>query len=312
MKQSRALIVVALIFMVWLVLAYLIPRAGDPSAQLVQPSPEIRAVPSAEPAPPLPFDIAEQAIDDRSAYQRHQDSWALHKLTEHDLRATSNNIDGWEFTVMQGIMLARIWASEETHVLRPDTEVGKGTGGKPSLGCRLIAHVVRNNRGRLLVRETREPVSGWFEIMRELSPHVTGKLEPNRPRQRWTSTLPVVGNEQPSGWDPDRDGSWHIYADNWVKLREAAVRMWTTQQLGSVPGGGRVMSWDSAGVMSTRKRLCRLLDTEGAVLGSHNWFWGWEGDSACEGSTSKTVKVAAVLAGMEALAGVETPNPGQP
>jgi hypothetical protein len=201
--------------------------------------------------------------------------------------------DTWQRTRLQAVMLARIWVNEVGKMLRP--KAGGGTDGEPNLECRLIAHAVLNGRGKIINKETRRKATGYLEVMRELSPRVTGKAPPRLERQEWTSTLPAEGSEQPIGWVDERDGDWRIYADNWATLREAAVDMWVSGDVGEVPGGGVVVTWDMAGVESQRKTICKLAGGPGdedGILGEGNWFWGWKGDEAC---VPETVAVADVV-----------------
>ncbi|MEE8615520.1 MAG: hypothetical protein V3T11_09960 [Roseateles sp.] len=248
-------------------------------------------------SPPYNPDWDKDDADDRSAYERRDDEPEDELEEGHvpTLAPVPRPDKLWRHTEEQGVMWARLCASESKDVL------GLGKGDMV-LGCRLIGHVIRNNKKGLLIRGTKLPAVGYLSVMRQLSPHVTRKFLPKRERQKWTSTLQPIGEDPPDGWVPERDGDWRIYSDSWVRLRAQSVKMWTKQWLGKVPGGGRPKAWDRAGYESTRERLCKLDDGEGNALeAGGNLFWGFKGDPACCVQTSegchavKSIKVATMM-----------------
>ena len=192
--------------------------------------------------------------------------------------------DTWNRNREQGVMLARLFASELRGVLGPKALKWYEQRGTLTVGCYMLTQVVLNSKKNVLVKETRLPVPGWMGVMQELSPRGTGKYPPRRARQEWTSSLPSYGDQAPAGWVTERDGDWRMFAASWVQLRKLAVYMWQHPHLTAfpVPGGGRPRAWDMVGYESTRKRLCKLDDGTGKPLeAGGNWFWGYKGDPAC-------------------------------
>lgn len=272
----------------WAVLALLaIVQSGWLQWQLIHREPVVveRVIEMSPPLQEEPEPSTRDKMTGPSAYELGQDDARAIPAAVASGKAVQG-YDSWARTEEQGVMLARLWVSELSNddkgMLGKHMEKFLYEKGTAPMAAHLLTHTVNNSRS-LLVRETREPVQGWLGVMRELSPYVTGKYEPKRPRQHWTSTLPETGEEAPAGWVPERDGDWRLYARSWVMLRKMAVSMWTRPaQLALVPGGGIPRAWDMEGYESTRKRLCKLDNGNGEPLAAGgNWFWGFQGDPAC-------------------------------
>lgn len=169
-----------------------------------------------------PDDEPMDPLEGLSAYQRGQ-------VMKADMAAgVVDEKPSWQRTRAQGVLLGRMFSSEDTRALRRRS--GGGTCGDVTADHLLIARVVMNNA------ESRSTFRGWSDVMRFLSPHVTASKELTRPRQRWTSTLPGYGDAMPSGWvdsrdvvdGEDNDGDWRVHGPCWVELRKKAIELWLT------------------------------------------------------------------------------------
>jgi len=173
----------------------------------------------------------------------------------------------------QAVLIARVAASEDTRVLRdrqPDCREKCGTSGSPTPDALAIMRVVE-------VHAERQGLD--FETaIRKLAPYATGTRPPIRPRQEWTSTLPARGKAQPTGWKPERDGSWPVFAENWASFREAMHEAWLGSETGMFARMAPVAWGTEEDYQRNRERrgLCRL-----PCLGCVNVLAGKRGDPAC-------------------------------
>lgn len=134
----------------------------------------------------------------------------------------------WERTREQGVLLARMFVSEDSSTLR-QKENG-GTEGELTLDHRMIAQTIFINR------RSKRDFDGWVGVMAFLSPHVARLRHPKRHRQEWVSGLKATGESPPGAWvdassvaeDERNDGDWHgVHGPNWVRLRDATIELWT-------------------------------------------------------------------------------------
>ena len=179
----------------------------------------------------------------------------------------------WRRTAAQGQALARIIASERSEVLRVGVRFDASE-------LDLFASVVLNNRGSY------SAAHGWLDVMSHLSPHVTMRRPPTRPRHEWTSTLVGCTAAQPSGWVSERDGNWNQYARQWQSLCLDIQDRWVRGEFVITPG---VIAWgnidDAKRHLCKRssRNLCPVAMFVGANDRANVWF-ARNGDDVCSAS----------------------------
>lgn len=192
----------------------------QPTIIVSQPSPIVLAPPQAKRPDPIIVLGGQQALPVPAPIV------ATLTMPANVAAGISDQNPSWKRTRPQGVLLNRMFVSEDGRALRLKT--GGGTCGDLTDDHRLIARVVMNNA------ESRSDFRGWADVMRFLSPHVTASKELTRPRQRWTSTLPGIGDDMPSGWidqrsvedGEDYDGDWRVHGPCWSELRKNGIAMW--------------------------------------------------------------------------------------
>lgn len=179
------------------------PRSGAPS-------PPVVTAPEPEPAATIPADVAAAVPEpdvpppDLSAYQR----------------STIKLFPPMDRTRDNGVTFGHMGIGEVGRVLWPNAA---GTSGEPT----------RDHEGML---QTAANMMEWNRLslsdaLKVLAPHITRTVEPVKVRQRWVSTMPSVGDAEPSdGWHEcgrhhDKAcGDWDgLYAANWVRFRDWAI-----------------------------------------------------------------------------------------
>lgn len=164
----------------------------------------------------------------------------------------------WRRTRAQGVMLARIFISEDSRSLWPytsDGPNGPGLQGALSDDHHRIAHVVLNNSTQL------PGVEGWLDVMRQLSPNVTRSKTLSRPRQRWTSTLPSRGIAVPDGWRGSPEVWDEVCADNWARFRDQVIYLWLTLGF-DADIGGKPIAWGNEADVARGMRIRGLVRVE--------------------------------------------------
>ena len=218
----------------------------------------------------------EQEAEDREVARMSADEWCEAFMSSDPMclrerqraRRYDKRLTEWKRSRAQGVMLARMAASEAVYVLwdtdvcleRDDRKVC-GTGGEVGSDAVHIAWTVVHNRG------AKSKFRGWLDVMRFLSPHVTRSKELTRPRQEWTSTLPAHGKAKPSGWVDERDGDWRLYAENWAAFRDNMVEMWVHHSMPQVAGKPRAWGNEADVQRGMARRGMCLLPCEGCSNG---------------------------------------------
>ncbi len=174
----------------------------------------------------------------------------------------------WVRSRAQGILLARIIVNEQSRVIRPN-------GGADLDELSWFASAVVNNRERY-----GKSVHGWLDVLGKLAPHVARLRPISRPRQEWTSTLTGCTEAQPSGWVPERDGDWEIYALNWQSFCLDVRDSWVNDTFTHYPD---VNTWGN--LADTQNQLCRPRRHGALCLMQRfeggNFFLGPAGSASC-------------------------------